>query len=181
MKNPVTVTMASESVKCVKQLCKDVVRQMNEEYSMQTEDTKVLNVPDDADLELEEGSYNGEDSWDALVESFKKENKKLKGQLALMKKDIEEVHGENESFQTEVEALRLELKRGNSNEEYRERAFTNLRKAIKKKDRQLKSLEDELNYAQGDKSYYLYQIELLEDKLKESEEKNDIYNLNVTN
>ena len=89
-----------------------------------------------------------------------------------MKKDIEEVHSENESFQTEVEALRLELKRRNANEEYRERAFTNLRKAIKKKDRQLKSLEDELNYAQVDKNFYLYQIELLEDNLKESEEKN---------
>ena len=138
---------------------------------MQTEDTKVLNVPEEA--ELDEGSYNGEDSWDALVELYKKENEKLKDQFALMKKDLEEVHSENESFQTEVEALRLELKRRNSNEEYRERAFTNLRKAIKKKDKLLKSLEDELNYTQMDKNYYLYQIELLEDKLKETEEKND--------
>ena len=168
---PVTITMASESVKCVKQLCKDVVRQMNEECSIQTEDTKVLNVPEEA--ELDEGSYNGEDSRDALVELYKKENEKLKDQLALMKKDLEEVHSENESFQTEVEALRLELKRRNSNEEYRERAFTNLRKAIKKKDKLLKSLEDELNYTQMDKNYYLYHIELLEDKLKETEEKND--------
>ena len=88
-----------------------------------------------------------------------------------MKKDIEEAHRENESFQTEVEALRLDLKCRYCNEEYRERAFTSLRKAIKKKDRQLKSLEDELNYAQVDKNFYLYQIELLEDKLKESEEK----------
>ena len=138
---------------------------------MQTEDTKVLNVPEEA--ELDEGSYNGEDSWDALVEVYKKENEKLKDQLALMKKDLEEVHSENESFQTEVETLRLEIKRRNSNEEYRERAFTNLRKAIKKKDKQLKSLEDELNYQQMDTNYYLYQIELLEDKLKETEEKND--------
>ena len=171
MKIPVTITMASASVKCVQQLCKDVVRQMNEECSIQTEDTKVLNVPEEA--ELDEGSYNGEDSWDALVELYKKENEKLKDQLALMKKDLEEVYSENESFQTEVEALRLELKRRNSNEEYRERAFTNLRKSIKKKDKQLKSLEDELNYTQMDKNYYLYQIELLEDKLKETEEKND--------
>ena len=171
MKIPVTITMASASVKCVQQLCKDVVRQMNEECSIQTEDTKVLNVPEEA--ELDEGSYNGEDSWDALVELYKKENEKLKDQLALMKKDLEEVHSENESFQTEVEALRLELKRRNSNEEYRERAFTNLRKSIKKKDKQLKSLEDELNYTQMDKNYYLYQIDLLEDKLKETEEKND--------
>ena len=171
VKIPVTITMASASVKCVQQLCKDVVRQMNEECSIQTEDTKVLNVPEEA--ELDEGSYNGEDSWDALVELYKKENEKLKDQLALMKKDLEEVHSENESFQTEVEALRLELKRRNSNEEYRERAFTNLRKAIKKKDKQLKSLEDELNYTQMDKNYYLYQIDLLEDKLKETEEKND--------
>ena len=144
---------------------------MNEECSIQTADTKVLNVPEEA--ELDEGSYNGEDSWDALVELYKKENEKLKDQLALMKKDLEEVHSENESFQTEVEALILELKRRNSNEEYRERAFTNLRKSIKKKDKQLKSLEDELNYTQMDKNYYLYQIELLEDKLKETEEKND--------
>ena len=135
---------------------------------MQTEDTKVLNVPEEA--ELDEGSYNGEDSWDALVEFYKKENEKLKDQLALMKKDLEEVHSENESFQTEVEALRLELKRRSSNEEYRERAFTNLRKAIKQKDKQLKSLEDELNYTQMDTNYYLYQIELLENKLKDSEE-----------
>ena len=138
---------------------------------MQTEDTKVLHVPEEA--ELDEGSYNGEDSWDALVELYKKENEKLKDQLALMKKDLEEVHSDNESFQTEVETLRLEIKRRNSNEEYRERAFTNLRKAIKKKDKLLKSLEDELNYKQMDKNYYLYQIELLEDKLKETEEKND--------
>ena len=165
------ITMASASVKCVQQLCKDVVRQMNEECSIQTEDTKVLNVPEEA--ELDEGSYNGEDSWDALVELYKKENEKLKDQLTLMKKDLEEVHSENESFQTEVETLRLEIKRRNSNEEYRERAFTNLRKAIKKKDKLLKSLEDELNYTQMDKNYYLYQIELLEDKLKETEEKND--------
>ena len=144
---------------------------MNEECSIQTEDTKVLNVPEKA--ELDEGSYNGEDSWDALVEVYKKENEKLKDQLALMKKDLEEVHSDNESFQTEVETLRLEIKRRNSNEEYRERAFTNLRKAIKKKDKLLKSLEDELNYKQMDKNYYLYQIELLEDKLKETEEKND--------
>ena len=171
MKIPVTNTMASASVKCVKQLCKDVVRQMNEECSIQTEDTKVLNVPEEA--ELDEGSYNGEDSWDALVEVYKKENEKLKDQLALMKKDLEEVHSDNESFQTEVETLRLEIKRRNSNEEYRERAFTNLRKDIKKKDKLLKSLEDELNYTQMDKNYYLYQIELLEDKLKETEEKND--------
>ena len=58
---------------------------MNEECSIQTEDTKVLNVPEKA--ELLEGSYNGEDSWDALVEVYKKENEKLKDQLALMKKD----------------------------------------------------------------------------------------------
>ena len=167
----VTITMASASVKCVQQLCKDVVRQMNEECSIQTEDTKVLNVPEEA--ELDEGSYNGEDSWDALVELIKKENEKLKDQLTLMKKDLEEVHSENESFRTEVETLRLEIKRRNSNEEYRERAFTNLRKAIKKKDKLLKSLEDELNYTQMDKNYYLYQIDLLEDKLKETEEKND--------
>ena len=165
------ITMASASVKCVQQLCKDVVRQMNEECSIQTEDTKVLNVPEEA--ELDEGSYNGEDSWDALVELIKKENEKLKDQLTLMKKDLEEVHSENESFRTEVETLRLEIKRRNSNEEYRERAFTNLRKAIKKKDKLLKSLEDELNYTQMDKNYYLYQIDLLEDKLKETEEKND--------
>ena len=171
MKITVTITMASASVKCVQQLCKDVVRQMNEECSIQTEDTKVLNVPEEA--ELDEGSYNGEDSWDALVELYKKENEKLKDQLALMKKDLEEVHSENESFQTEVGTLRLEIKRRNSNEEYRERAFTNLRKAIKQKDKQLKSLEDELNYTQMDTNYYLCQIELLEDKLKETEEKND--------
>ena len=145
---------------------------MNEECSIQTEDTKVLNVPEE--VELDEGSYNGEDSWDTLVELYKKENEKLKDQLALMKKDLEEVHSENESFQTEVEALRLELKRRNSNEEYREREFTNLRKAIKKKDKKLKSLEDELNYTQMDKNYYLYQIELLEDKLKETKEKSDV-------
>ena len=171
MEIPVTITMASASVNCVQQLCKDVVRQMNEECSVQTEDTKVLNVPEKA--ELDEGSCNGEDSWDALVEVYKKENEKLRDQLALMKKDLEEVHRENESFQTEVGTLRLEIKRRNSNEEYRERAFTNLRKAIKKKDKLLKSLEDELNYTQMDKNYYLYQIELLEDKLKETEEKND--------
>ena len=171
VKIPMTITMASASVKCVQQLCKDVVRQMNEECSIQTEDTKVLNVPEEA--ELDEGSYNGEDSWDALVELIKKENEKLKDQLTLLKKDLEEVHSENESFRTEVETLRLEIKRRNSNEEYRERAFTNLRKAIKKKDKLLKSLEDELNYTQMDKNYYLYQIDLLEDKLKETEEKND--------
>ena len=58
----------------------------------------------------------------------------------------------------------------NSNEEYRERAFTNLREAIKKKDGQLKDLKDELDYAQMEKNYYLYQIELLENELKDSEE-----------
>ena len=58
----------------------------------------------------------------------------------------------------------------NSNEEYRERAFTNLREAIKKKDGQLKDLKDELDYAQMEKNYYLYQTELLENELKDSEE-----------
>ena len=103
-----------------------------------------------------------------VVELHEKENEKLVDQGALKKKEIEEV--QSGSLQTEIEALRLELKRLNSNEEYRERAFTNLREAIKKKDGQLKDLKDELDYAQMEKNYYLYQIELLENKLKDSEE-----------
>ena len=103
-----------------------------------------------------------------IVELYEKENEKLVDQGALTKKEPEEV--QSESFQIEIEALRFELKRLNSNEEYRERAFTNLREAIKKKDGQLKDLKDELDYAQMEKNYYLYQIELLENKLKDSEE-----------
>ena len=103
-----------------------------------------------------------------IVELYKKDNEKLVDQGALTKKEIEEV--QSESLQTEIEALRLELKRLNSNEEYRERAFTNLREAIKKKDGQLKDLKDELDYAQMEKNYCLYQIEMLENKLKDSEE-----------
>ena len=103
-----------------------------------------------------------------IVELHEKENEKLVDQGALTKKEPEEV--QSESLQTEIEALRFELKRLNSNEEYRERAFTNLREAIKKKDGQLKDLKDELDYAQMEKNYYLYQIELLENKLKDSEE-----------
>ena len=103
-----------------------------------------------------------------IIELYKKDNEKLVDQGALTKKEPEEV--QSESLQTEIEALRFELKRLNSNEEYRERAFTNLREAIKKKDGQLKDLKDELDYAQMEKNYYLYQIELLENKLKDSEE-----------
>ena len=103
-----------------------------------------------------------------IVELHEKENEKLVDQGALTKKEPEEV--QSESLQTEIEALRFELKRLNSNEEYRERAFTNLREAIKKKDGQLKDLKDEMDYAQMEKNYYLYQIELLENKLKDSEE-----------
>ena len=103
-----------------------------------------------------------------IIELYKKDNEKLVDQGALTKREIEEV--QSESLQTEIEALRFELKRLNSNEEYRERAFTNLREAIKKKDGQLKDLKDELDYAQMEKNYYLYQIELLENKLKDSEE-----------
>ena len=103
-----------------------------------------------------------------IVELYKKDNEKLVDQGALTKKEIEEV--QSESLQTEIEALRLELKRLNSNEEYRERAFTNLREAIKKKDGQLRNVRDELDYAQMEKNYYLYQIEMLENKLKDSEE-----------
>ena len=103
-----------------------------------------------------------------IVELYEKENEKLLDLGALKKKEIEEV--QSESLQTEIEALRFELKRLNSNEEYRERAFTNLREAIKKKDEQLKDLKDELDYAQMEKNYYLYQIELLENELKDSEE-----------
>ena len=104
-----------------------------------------------------------------IVELYEKENEKLVDQGALKtEKEIEEV--QSESLQTEIEALRLELKRLNSNDEYRERAFTNLREAIKKKDGQLRDVRDELDYAQMEKNYYLYQIELLENKLKDSEE-----------
>ena len=103
-----------------------------------------------------------------IVELYEEENEKLVDLGALKKKEIEEV--QSESLQTEIEALRFELKRLNSNEEYRERAFTNLREAIKKKDGQLKDLKDELDYARMEKNYYLYQIELLENKLKDSEE-----------
>ena len=104
-----------------------------------------------------------------IVKLYEKENEKLVDQGALKtEKEIEEV--QSESLQTEIEALRLELKRLNSNEEYRERAFTNLREAIKKKDGQLKDLKDELDYARMEKNYYLYQIELLENELKDSEE-----------
>ena len=104
-----------------------------------------------------------------IVELYEKENEKLVDQGALKtEKEIEEV--QSESLQTEIEALRLELKRLNSNEEYRERAFTNLREAIKKKDGQLRNVRDELDYAQMEKNYYLYQIEMLENKLKDSEE-----------
>ena len=103
-----------------------------------------------------------------IVELYEKENEKLVDQGALTKKEPEEV--QSGRFQIEIEALRFELKRLNSNEEYRERAFTNLREAIKKKDGQLKDLKDELDYAQMEKNYYLYQIELLENKLKDSEE-----------
>ena len=71
----------------------------------------------------------------SIVELYEKENEKLVGQGTLTKREIEEV--QSESLQTEIEALRFELKRLNSNEEYRERAFTNLREAIKKKDGQL--------------------------------------------
>ena len=103
-----------------------------------------------------------------IVELYEKENEKLVDQGTLTKKEIEEV--QSESLQTEIEVLRLELKRLNSNKEYRERAFANLREAIKKKDGQLKDLKDELDYAQMEKNYYLYQIELLEHELKDSEE-----------
>ena len=103
-----------------------------------------------------------------IVELYEKESEKLVDQGASTKKEPEEV--QSESLQTEIEALRFELKRLNSNEEYRERAFTNLREAIKKKDGQLKDLKDELDYAQMEKNYYLYQIELLENELKDSEE-----------
>ena len=103
-----------------------------------------------------------------IVELYEKESEKLVDQGALTKKEPEEV--QSERLQTEIEALRFELKRLNSNEEYRERAFTNLREAIKKKDGQLKDLKDELDYAQMEKNYYLYQIEMLENELKDSEE-----------
>ena len=103
-----------------------------------------------------------------IVELYEKESEKLVDQGASTKKEPEEV--QSERLQTEIEALRFELMRLNSNEEYRERAFTNLREAIKKKDGQLKDLKDELDYAQMEKNYYLYQIEVLENEPKDSEE-----------
>ena len=107
-----------------------------------------------------------------IVDFTNKENEKLLDQVIAMKEEAKTINMERESCQSELAKANHEVKRLKANEEYKERELTNLRDDIEKKEWQLKDMKDDLDYAQMDKKDLLYDIDLLKDKLKESEERN---------
>ena len=70
----------------------------------------------------------------------------------------------------QIELLEHELKESKESKEDLQFECDELRETFKEL-KEMKEAED--NFAQMDKNYYLYQIELLENKLKESKEKNE--------
>ena len=114
-----------------------------------------------------------------VVNFTNRENEKLMDQVIAMKEEAKTFKMERKSLQSDLETVKLELKRLKDNEKYKERELSNLRDDMKQKVRKLKDVKEELDYAQMDKNYLLYNIDLLEEKLKESEERSEELNFRV--
>ena len=114
-----------------------------------------------------------------IVNFTNRENEKLMDQVIAVKEEAKTFKMEKESLQSDLETVKLEVKRLKDNEEYKERELSNLRDDIRKKGRKLKDVKEELGYARMDKNYLLYDIDLLKEKLKESEERSEELNFRV--
>ena len=114
-----------------------------------------------------------------IADFTNRENEKLMDQVIAIREEAKTFKTEKESLQSELEMVKLELRRLKNNEEYKEGELSNLRDDMKQKVRKLKDVKEELDYAQMDKNYLLYNIELLEEKLKESEERSEELNFRV--
>ena len=114
-----------------------------------------------------------------IVDFTNRENEKLMDQAIAMKEEARTFKMENESLQTELETVKRELKRVKDNEQYKERELSNLRSDIEKNVRKLEDVTEDLDYAQMDKNDLLYDIDSLEERLQESENRNEELNFQV--
>ena len=113
------------------------------------------------------------DALQEIVNFTNRENDKLLDQVIAMKNEAKRTQKEKENFKTELENMKREIERQKSAEEYKERELKNLRGDIETKEEKLKGLEDDLDYTQMDNNDLSYEIDSLQDKLKESEESNE--------
>ena len=113
------------------------------------------------------------DALKEIVDFTNRENDKLLDQVIALKNEAKRTKKEKENLKTELEKVKCEIERQKSIEEYKERELKNLRGDIETKEEKLKVLEDDLYYAQIDKNDLSYEIDSLQDKLKESEESNE--------
>ena len=104
------------------------------------------------------------------LEEIEEKNKALKEVVDLTNKENEKLLNQVE---LQLKTAKLEVKRLKAIGDYKERELTNVKDDIEKKERQLKDLGDELDYAGMENKYLLYHIDLLEDKLKDSKDSNE--------
>ena len=113
------------------------------------------------------------DALKEIVDFTNRENDKLLDQVIALKNEAKRTKKEKENLKTELEKMKCEIELQKSIEEYKERELKNLRGDIETKEEKLKGLEDHLYYAQMDKNDLSYEIDSLQDKLKEREESNE--------
>ena len=113
------------------------------------------------------------DALQEIVDFTNRENDKLLDQVIAVKNEAKRTQKEKENLKTELENMKREIERQKSAEEYKERELKNLRGDIETKEEKLKGLEDDLDYTQMDNNDLSYEIDSLQDKLKESEESNE--------
>ena len=114
-----------------------------------------------------------------IVDFTNKENEKLLDQVIAMKEQAKAFKKEKQSWQSELETVKREVQCLTTREEYRERELKNLREDMEKKERRLGDMSDELDYAKMDNEDLVYNIESLEEKLRESEESNEQLNFQL--
>ena len=114
-----------------------------------------------------------------IADFTNKENEKLLDQVIAMKEEAKAFRKEKQSWKSELETVKREVQRLTTREEYRERELTNLREDMEKKERRLGDMGDELDYAKMDNEDLVYNIESLEEKLRESEESNEKLNFQL--
>ena len=113
------------------------------------------------------------DALKEIVDFTNRENDKLLDQVIEMKNEAKRTQKEKENLKTELENMKREVERQKSAEEYKEKELKNLRGDIETKEEKLKGLKDDLDYTQMDKNDPTYEIDSLQNKLKESEESNE--------
>ena len=112
-------------------------------------------------------------------EQLKRENTELETQMSVMIEELEKYRKKIETLQADLDESKVEVKRLQFKEEYKERELANLKRDLQSKEQKWKQGNEHVEKVMADKGDLWDDVDYMQESLKNSQERNEILTFEV--